>query len=443
MSEQVTIIMPVHNPGKYLRPCLDSLLAQTMEDFRIIAIDDGSTDNSWEILQEYASQDVRVLLQQNPYNIGAARTRNIGIQLAQGEYVVILDADDYFEPDYLECLWCACKENALDIAVCDYYWRDESKGTETLIRPPHNFSKIIDKPFSWKDLPRYIFQLFHFQPYLKMYKRMFLIEHDILFQDLSNSNDVYFSEMTLMRASRIMHIARLLVHYRYNTGQQISTCRGKKMECVLLALVKTYNAICKDELFDALKIGFFSHVAITAWANCFYVSSEIRDAYFELWQQKGLPALGMSDLTENCFYSRFAYQKWQALKDGCSLGDANGTRFLKEETYKSFFYEASLRTLSLAHWGYGKLGKEFQKKAKQYNYPVIEIYDKDVNKWGKYDGVCVKSFQEHAPVVEMIVVTNERFIDDVLEQTADTSIKVFSFSAYCLYGVGFEEAICY
>ena len=94
MSEQVTIIMPVYNPGEYLRPCLDSLLAQSMKDFRIIAIDDGSTDNSWDVLQEYAAQDARVLPQKNPYNIGAARTRNIGIQLAQGEYVVILDADD-------------------------------------------------------------------------------------------------------------------------------------------------------------------------------------------------------------------------------------------------------------------------------------------------------------------------------------------------------------
>ena len=73
----------------------------------------------------------------------------------------------------------------------------------------------------------------------------------------------------------------------------------------------------------------------------------------------------------------------------------------------------------------------------------MEIYDKDISKWGIYDDICVKGFQKCAPSVDMVVVTNERFVDDVLHQTAGTAIKVFDFTAYCLYGIGFEESICY
>lgn len=442
MSEEVTIIMPVYNPGKYLRPCLDSLLAQTMEDFRIIAIDDGSTDGSWDILREYAARDARILPQQNPYNIGAARTRNMGIQLAQGEYVVILDADDYFEPDYLECLWTACKENDLDIAICDFYWRDELIGEEYLITPPRKFLTIINRPFNWEELPRYIFQLFRFPPYLKMYRRSFLREYGVLFQDLSNSNDVYFSEMSFIYANRIMHISTPLLHYRYNTGQQISTPRGRKIECLWLAFLKTYRELCRLGIFDVLKKGFFSHVAFTACACSGYVSREKESAYFKLWQERGLPSLGMSNLTKECFISSFAYQKWKALQKGCHLECLTNEVLFKEETYRMFFYESSIRNMGIAHWGYGKLGKEFCEYAKKYNFQVVEIYDKDCSKWGEYDGISVKSFQECNPSVEMIVVTNERFIDDVLSQTAGTTLTVFDFTAYCLYGVGFEESIC-
>ena len=443
MSEQVTVIMPVYNPGKYLRPCLDSLLAQTMKDFRIIAIDDGSTDNSWDVLQEYAAQDARILPQKNPYNIGAARTRNIGIQLAQGEYVVILDADDYFDPDYLECMWTACKENDLDIAICDFYRRDELAGKEILVTPPHTFQSIINKPFTWKEIPLYIFQLFQFPPYLKMYRRIFISEYSVLFQDLSNSNDVYFSEMSLIYANRIMHIAKPLLHYRYNTGQQISTPRGRNIECLLWAFMKTYNELCRFGIYEALKKGFFAHVAFTVCACSGYVSREKESAYFELWQERGLPSLDMFNLTRECFNSSFAYKKWQALKTGCNFEDLITEVVFKEETYRAFFHESSVRNLGIAHWGYGKLGKEFQEYAQKYNFQVVEFYDKDCSKWGEYNGICVKSFHECSPLAEMIVVTNERFIDDVLNQTMGTSLKVFDFTAYCLYGVGFEESICY
>ena len=98
---KISVIIPVYNVEKYLRECLESILNQTFQDFEIICVDDGSTDRSLDILQEYKRKDDRfVILQQRHAGAGAAR--NHGLKLAEGKYIQFLDSDDYFEPTLLE-----------------------------------------------------------------------------------------------------------------------------------------------------------------------------------------------------------------------------------------------------------------------------------------------------------------------------------------------------
>ena len=94
----ISIVIPVYNTGKYLRRGLDSLLAQTCGDWEAVCIDDGSTDGSAAVLEEYAARDARfrVLRQENS---GVSAARNRGIQEARGEWVTFLDADDWFSPE--------------------------------------------------------------------------------------------------------------------------------------------------------------------------------------------------------------------------------------------------------------------------------------------------------------------------------------------------------
>ena len=102
MSEvKVSVIMPVYNVEKYLRQSLDSVLAQTLSEIEIICVDDGSTDGSYDILEEYAAKDQRitVLKQQNQY---AGVARNHGLEKAGGKYVVFWDSDDFFEKNALQ-----------------------------------------------------------------------------------------------------------------------------------------------------------------------------------------------------------------------------------------------------------------------------------------------------------------------------------------------------
>ena len=116
---KVTVVMPIYNAYDYLRPAIDSVLDQTLREIELICVDDGSTDPTLGLLKEYQKNDARVrIVTEN--NAGPSVARNKGIVRARGEYVIFLDADDFFEPELLERLVRSADENSLDIAVCGY-----------------------------------------------------------------------------------------------------------------------------------------------------------------------------------------------------------------------------------------------------------------------------------------------------------------------------------
>ena len=111
---KVSVVVPIYNVENYLKECLDSLVVQTLDNFEVILINDGSTDHSYEIALEYVRKyDSFKLVSQN--NRGASSARNIGISLAKGEYIYFLDSDDYLGKETLEILYNVSKKNKLDV----------------------------------------------------------------------------------------------------------------------------------------------------------------------------------------------------------------------------------------------------------------------------------------------------------------------------------------
>ena len=99
---RVTVLVAAYNAGKYIRECLDSLIGQTLKDISIVCIDDVSTDSTLSILKEYAAADERITILECEENKGQASARNMGIEVADGDYITMLDADDLLSPDALE-----------------------------------------------------------------------------------------------------------------------------------------------------------------------------------------------------------------------------------------------------------------------------------------------------------------------------------------------------
>jgi glycosyltransferase involved in cell wall biosynthesis len=126
MTPKVSVIIPVYNTAPYLRRCLNSVAGQKLRDIEIICVNDGSTDDSPKILQEYAAGDMRIRRIDFAENKGVSFARNAGIDAACGEYVGFVDSDDYPEYDFYEQLYVAAKTANADVAKGNYRKNDGS-----------------------------------------------------------------------------------------------------------------------------------------------------------------------------------------------------------------------------------------------------------------------------------------------------------------------------
>ena len=139
----VSVIIPAWNASSYLRQCLDSVTSQTLTDIEIICVDDGSTDDTSDILCEYAEKDTRISVIRQE-NRGAGAARNNALKYAKGKYLSFLDADDFFEPEMLEKSYAAAEKNQADIVVfgCDYY----SEANDRFRSCPNSINRLILPP---------------------------------------------------------------------------------------------------------------------------------------------------------------------------------------------------------------------------------------------------------------------------------------------------------
>ena len=130
--EKVSVILPIYNVSAYLRECLDSVVGQSLRELQIICVDDGSTDDSLEIIREYAARDPRILVLTGP-NGGYGKAMNKGLDHATGEYVGIVEPDDYVIPEMFELLYQTAASHELDLVKADFYrFTRDPEGKEQL-----------------------------------------------------------------------------------------------------------------------------------------------------------------------------------------------------------------------------------------------------------------------------------------------------------------------
>ena len=139
MKPKLSIIVPVYNVENYLSQCIDSILNQTLTDFELILIDDGSSDNSPRICDKYAKKDDRILVIHQE-NTGVSAARNAGMDVARGEYIGFVDSDDWIESDMYEVMLNIAEKKSLDIVICGI---KEVRGNVINVRENSNYEDII------------------------------------------------------------------------------------------------------------------------------------------------------------------------------------------------------------------------------------------------------------------------------------------------------------
>ena len=218
MEEQikVSVIAPVHNTADYLYEFLDSVLGQSLREIEVICVDDGSTDASAEIVEEYMRKDSRLRLVEQSCS-GAAVARNAGLELASGKYVIFLDSDDFFERDFLRLMFEQIEEHGAEIAFCGGYTYD-CKSSRDAPNPNIFKTGYMDglKVISRSEIPNSLFQVTSPAPWNKLYSRKFIIDNELRFQNVSNTNDLYFFVTAFASARSIVCVPDRLVYYRIN-----------------------------------------------------------------------------------------------------------------------------------------------------------------------------------------------------------------------------------
>ena len=214
----VSVIISLYNYEKYIGECLESLLAQTLHDFEIIVVDDCSTDNSLEIVKSYVPKfDGRLRFTQTAQNTGGGgEPRNIGLNMAQGEYVFFMDADDAFTKTGLEEMYTLAKEYDADTVYCEKYYMSSGMGQD-FIDNVHIATSRIQKPpfvtkpsFETKSLAKRIDKMFNqnywVTAWLRFVKRSLLFDNDIKFYSLVGSNDVWWTFEVMFYSQKLLRV---------------------------------------------------------------------------------------------------------------------------------------------------------------------------------------------------------------------------------------------
>lgn len=218
---KISVVIPVYNVEKYLKESISSVLNQTFNDIELICVNDGSKDNSLEILNEFAKMDSRIKII-NQQNQGCGASRNRALNEAVGDYIYFFDPDDYILPNAFEKLYDNAVNNDSDLVIFKIArFRD---GEPIDYSNPgfdleKNFDKSIDfnnYSFNYEDVKKYVLNS-SFAPWTKMYKKEFLDRFDdFKFPTNLAFDDVPFHVKAMLRAKKISFIPDYLYHYRLN-----------------------------------------------------------------------------------------------------------------------------------------------------------------------------------------------------------------------------------
>ena len=236
MTEKITVIVPVYNVENYLEKCLDSLINQTYKNLEIIVINDGSTDNSGEICQEYAQKDNRIVYIEKE-NGGLSDARNVGLDKMTGSYVTFIDSDDWVELDYVEILYKKIIEYQADIAVGNYYSYNEQEGIFCF----HIFgSSYYEKVYDNVSIFENFYESEHMKNFAlicvggKLYKSDLFRE--LRFEVGKLGEDGYLNQKIYLLAEKTIYLNKGLYAYRQREGSSSRIWTEKWMHALVDAM---------------------------------------------------------------------------------------------------------------------------------------------------------------------------------------------------------------
>lgn len=231
-TPKVSVVIPCYNVEKYLRQCLDSVVNQTLRELEIICVNDGSKDSTLEILREYEAKDPRVKIIDKP-NGGYGESMNRGFDMATGEYLGIIESDDYADPDMFEKLYACAKEHDLDVVKSGFYFyfsKPEERNTPSPIAS-HVTSQRTFAPLTGFKSKMEMVDFFNIKPTIwsAIYRKDFIRSNHIRFNETPGASyqDASFNFKVWVCAKRVRLMQECFLHYRQDNEASSINSPGK------------------------------------------------------------------------------------------------------------------------------------------------------------------------------------------------------------------------
>lgn len=380
---EVSVIIPCYNVSDYIEECLDSFVNQTYRDFEVICIDDGSTDDTADIIGAYMETDrrIRLIRQSNQY---AGAARNNGMKCARGKYLFFFDGDDFCEKELLDKMVASAEKYDSDIVVCDLHRYDNVTGeyTDTIgyLRMSYVCEFEERGTVSYRDIPDYILMFASSGPQNKIYRKDFIEREGLLFQTSKRDNDEYFVCMSMVLADRISWVPEKLATYRINNPASLQGFgeAGIDMEDIVLTARYLKAGLQEKERYETVKRSFLNQILIRYvglvegqrnYSNFVHVYDYVKNIVFSEFGINKMAADDMISRVEE--YRQIMagnaqeYLFWKMKK----LQEGNGEQF-------PFPFRLIKGHHRIAIYGAGNMGRSYYRQLKKHlNYEIAGWYD--------------------------------------------------------------------
>lgn len=402
-SDLVTIVVPAYNAEAFLQENIESILGQTYKNLEVIYVCDGCTDSTVDILKQY-SYDDRLIIHVEEDNHGAAVSRNIGMNIANGEWIIFFDADDLFEPSMIEQMVNCAYEMDADMCCC--YWenfddsprQDVGVSNERILRYCNTYPVVETSKES-----AHILQLVGTNCWNKLVNKSVYKKEEVYFQDIKNSNDVYYSIIAAINTKRIVYIDKVLLHYRSNKGRKtLSTDRLGHDIYLLEACDKVYEYIAKENNGFLLK-SFYNEIIFYIIIHLnkpvySYIVNSLKNLYFEKW--KMIDSYSIDDqlsYVHRCVYKSILNDKTEINMDEIIM-----------QAKLEFVRELSKTGCSI--WGAGMLGSRLLEEISHTDIDIQHVYDSSEDKTGKkIYGYTIERYEQNEE--NNIIITTPKYYD--------------------------------
>ncbi|MCM1231290.1 MAG: glycosyltransferase [Ruminococcus flavefaciens] len=438
----ISIVMPLYNAEKYLKECLESVLGQTFTEYELICVDDASTDSTYKILEEFQKRDERIHIISNAERCGAAASRNKGMFEARGKYLAFLDGDDIFDETMLEKAYGAAEEKGADVVVFEYkhvpseYIHNKLK----IFHSKEYIDRYCGKAFSVQDCEPYEIINWGLGPWNKLYKRSFIEENQLVFQDLPCANDIYFVSMTLMLADKIVLVENesVLVYVRdHFEASRISTNRDSM--CNYRALVKIGQELKKRDKLEKLYGCFYYRVFFSLKDGLMADGDKVRaKAFYSFLQKDGIDKLCSIGEKYYNLLDEYLYHGLQNFKEKSFESDWYKEEnilkiclYINEDKVVNLFNDFSYNNKKVAIWGAGNNGKVLADFCRYHKLKIEMVIDKSKEKQGNLlAGYAIVSPDVALKEIQVIVISAYSIYRSIIEEAKGKKVDVIDINSF-------------